>query len=40
MYLSIKNAKLHIFSTKMYHFNLLTMKNDKILSYKYKCRKM
>lgn len=31
----MQNAKLHIFSTKMYHFYVLTRKNNKILPFIY-----
>ncbi len=31
----MQNAKLHIFSTKMYHFYVLTRKNNKILPFMY-----
>lgn len=31
----MQNAKLHIFSTKLYHFYVLTRKNNKILPFIY-----
>ncbi len=31
----MQNAKLHIFSTKIYHFYVLTKKNNKILPFIY-----
>ena len=31
----MQNAKPHIFSTKLYHFYILTRKNNKILPFMY-----
>lgn len=31
----MQNAKLHIFSTKLYHFYILIRKNNKILLFIY-----
>lgn len=31
----MKNAKLHIFSTKLYHIYVLTKKNNKIFPFIY-----